>query len=375
MSVSSVQGVPRSSLRQEDQPWQALLDSAGEGIWGVDLDGRCTFVNRAALRMLNYEADELIGVNMHQMIHHHHPDGTAYPAEECSIYNVFRKNTPFSNQIDHIFRKDGSLFWIELSAQPILHQGELRGAVVTFRDITQSRLAEEALRRSEKLAAVGQLASSIAHEINNPLEAVLNLVYLIRNAETLEEARSYATLAESELVRVSDITLQTLHFHRHQANPTPVDLEITTAAILRLYASRFPARNITIDRRMKPAPKALLLEGDIRQVLNNLVRNAYDAMPSGGLLHLRLRPASCMKTGKDGVRFSVADTGTGFHPSMHGHVFEPFHTTKDVTGTGLGLWISKGIIDKHQGRIQMRSREGAGTVFSIWLPLQPMGHA
>ena len=98
-------------------------------------------------------------------------------------------------------------------------------------------------------------------------------------------------------------------------------------------------------------------------------------MPSGGLLHLRLRPASCMRTGRDGVRFSVADTGTGFHPSMHGHVFEPFHTTKDVTGTGLGLWISKGIIDKHEGRIQMRSREGAGTVFSIWLPLQPMGHA
>ena len=261
MSVSSVPGVPRSSLRQEDQPWQALLDSAGEGIWGLDMNGVCTFVNKAALRMLNYEPEELIGFNMHQMIHHHHPDGSHYPAEDCSIYNVFRKNTPFSNRIDHIFRKDGSLFWIELSAQPILHQGELRGAVVTFRDITQSRLAEEALRRSEKLAAVGQLASSIAHEINNPLEAVLNLVYLIRNAENLEEARSYASLAEAELVRVSDITLQTLHFHRHQSNRTPVDLEDTAAAILRLYASRFPARKITIDRRMKASPKALLLEG------------------------------------------------------------------------------------------------------------------
>jgi PAS domain S-box-containing protein len=358
-----------------DQPWQALLDSAGEGIWGVDLEGRCTFVNRAALSMLGFSADELIGRNMHQMIHHHRIDGSEYPAEDCSIYNVFRKSRPFSNQVDHIFRKDGSHFWTEMSAQPILHEGKLRGAVVTFRDITQSRMAEEALRRSEKLAAVGQLASSIAHEINNPLEAVLNLVYLVRNSETLDEARTYASLAESELVRVADIALQTLRFHRSQTAAAAVDLEDTIHAILRLYASRFPARNITVNHRMKPSPKAMLLEGDIRQVLNNLIRNAYDAMPSGGHLHLRLRPASCMKTGVDGLRVSVGDTGTGFLPAMHGHLFEPFHTTKEVTGTGLGLWISKGIIDKHQGRIQMRSREGAGTVFSIWLPLQPVGNA
>jgi PAS domain S-box-containing protein len=358
-----------------DQPWQALLDSAGEGIWGVDLEGRCTFVNRAALGMLGFEAEELVGSNMHEMVHHHYIDGSSYPAENCCVYNVFRKNRPFSNQVDHIFRKDGTHFWTEMSAQPILQEGELRGAVVTFRDITQTRMAEDALRRSEKLAAVGQLASSIAHEINNPLEAVLNLVYLVRNSETLDEARTYATLAESELVRVADIALQTLRFHRRQTAVAPVDLEDTISAILRPYASRFPARNIDLKSRMKPCSKALLLEGEIRQVLNNLIRNAYDAMPGGGHLHMRLRPASCMKTGTEGLRVSVGDTGTGFHPAMHGHVFEPFHTTKEVTGTGLGLWISKGIIDKHEGRIQMRSRQGVGTLFSIWLPLQPMGHA
>ena len=364
-----------SGLRTDDQPWQELLDSAGEGIWGLDLHGTCTFVNRAALKMLGFEAHELVGTNMHRMIHHHRLDGTEYPAEDCSIYNVSRKNRPFSNQVDHIFRKDGSMFWIEISAQPILHMEQLCGAVVTFRDITHARMAEEALRRSEKLAAVGQLASSIAHEINNPLESVINLIYLIRHAESLEDARTYASLAETELVRVADITLQTLQFHRQQTTLTPVDIEDTTAAILRLYSSRFPARNISVSQRMRPAPKPLLFEGDFRQVLNNLIRNAYDAMPSGGSLHLRLRPALCLKTGVDGVRVSVADTGTGFHPDMRGHVFEPFHTTKDVTGTGLGLWITKGIIDKHYGRICMRSREGAGTVFSIWLPLQPMGHA
>jgi PAS domain S-box-containing protein len=154
----------------EEMPWQALLDSAGEGIWGVDLEGRCTFVNRAALAMLGFTAEELIGQNMHDLIHHHYPDGSPYPGSECVIYHVFLKSKPFTNRIDHLFRKDGSLFWSEMSAQPILHNGMLRGAVVTFRDITQIRLTEEALRRNEKLAAVGQLASSIAHEINNPLE-------------------------------------------------------------------------------------------------------------------------------------------------------------------------------------------------------------
>ena len=353
-------------------PWQALLDSAGEGIWGVDLEGRCTFVNRAAQRMLGFDAEELIGENMHSMVHHHHPDGTPYLATDCSVYNVFRRSQPFTNKLDHVFRKDGTLFWAEMSAQPIVVHNSVRGAVVTFRDITQSRLAEEALRRSEKLAAVGQLASSIAHEINNPLEAVLNLVYLVRNADTIDEARTYASLAESELARVADITMQTLRFHRQQSNAAPVNLAETIKAILRLYASRFPARHITVRERFRGEQQALLLEGDIRQVLNNLVRNAYDAMPRGGTLHVRVHPSTCRKTGVPGVRVTVADTGTGFLPAMRGHLFEPFHTTKEITGTGLGLWISKGIIDKHHGRIQMRSVEGKGTVFSIWLPLSPV---
>ncbi len=146
----------RKTIAMEEQPWQALLDSAGEGIWGVDLSGSCTFVNRAALRMLGFRSDELVGRNMHEMVHHHYPDGRVYPKEECVVYNVFRRNHPFANVTDHVFRKDGSMFWADMSAQPIIVENEMRGAVVTFRDITQSRLAEDALRRSEKLAAVGQ---------------------------------------------------------------------------------------------------------------------------------------------------------------------------------------------------------------------------
>jgi PAS domain S-box-containing protein len=365
-----------SMLHADEQPWQALLDSAAEGIWGVDLEGTCTFVNRAALAMLGYEAaEELVGAHMHAMVHHHYPDGREYPNHECSVYSVFRKNSPFSNQLDHIFRKDGSFFYAEMSAQPIMHQGEIRGAVVTFRDITQARQAEEALRRSEKLAAVGQLASSIAHEINNPLEAVINLLYLVRTAETKDDMRTYAALAEQEIARISDITMQTLRFHRHQTATAPVDLHETIAAVLRLYKSRFAARKVEVKLRMRKTPHAMLLEGDLRQVLNNLIRNAYDAMPRGGQLHVRLRPALCPASGIPGLRICVADTGTGFLPTMKHHLFEPFHTSKEITGTGLGLWISKGIVDKHKGRITMKSRlqeaspQFHGTLFSLWLPL------
>ncbi len=359
-----------------DQPWQALLDSAGEGIWGVDLDGNCTFVNRAALGMLGFELSELIGRNMHQMVHHHYPDGRVYPREECSIYNVFWKNRPFSNQPDHVFRKDGSFFYAEMSAQPITQKGISAGAVVTFRDVTQARLSEEALRRSEKLAAVGQLASSIAHEINNPLEAVVNLLYLVRTADSADDMRTYAILAEQEIARVSDITMQTLRFHRQQTSAAPVDLGETIPAVLRLYSSRFTSRKVEVKLNLRDTPSAMLLESELRQVLNNLVRNAYDAMPRGGKLHVRLRPATCPITAREGVRISVADTGTGFLPKMRKHLFEPFHTSKEVTGTGLGLWISKGIIEKHRGRIKMRSRHEAdhphahGTLFSLWLPLK-----
>ena len=366
-------------LEPQELPWQALLDSAGEGIWGVDLAGKCTFVNRAALRMLGFASDELVGQNMHEMVHHHYPDGRHYPREECVVYNVFLKNEPFANHTDHVFRKDGTMFWADMSAQPIVVKEEMRGAVVTFRDITQSRLAEEALRRSEKLAAVGQLASSVAHEINNPLEAVINLLYLLRTAESLEDVKGYALLAEGELARVADITLQTLRFHRQQIAAAPVDLSDMIPAVLRLYTARFTSRRVMLRMYLRDTRMPVALEGDLRQVLNNLIRNAYDAMPKGGKLHVRAREATCLKTGREGVRITVADTGSGFLVKMREHLFEPFHTSKEVTGTGLGLWVSKGIVDKHSGKLHMRSRvqdsnghseTGHGTVFAMWLPLE-----
>jgi PAS domain S-box-containing protein len=461
------------------QHWQALLDSAGEGIWGLDLEGNCTFINRMAASCFGFESEELLGSNMHELVHHHYPDGRHFPGSECPIYDVLRKSRVLRRLTDTMFRKDGTSFVAELSAQPVIVEGCVSGVVVTFRevtelrqqqenlrrayelaeqktveldaviesmphgvyiatsdaklrsnhvakmmsggafpqelktldaalagkwstetvrtsdrwirsvaapiflngkilggvavntDVTQARLQDEALRKSEKLAAVGQLASSIAHEINNPLESITNLLYLIRQSESTEDMQHYAALAQSELARVTEITLQTLRFNRQHSKPTEVDMAELLRTVMALYTGRTLVRNVQIDLKLEKTPKVRVLEGEIRQVINNLVRNALDAMSNGGRLTIRLHTQRDVFSGVEGVRLTVADTGEGIRQEMMEHLFEAFQTTKELTGTGLGLWVSKGIIEKHGGRIRNKTRrgEGHGTVFSVWLPV------
>ncbi|WP_158945237.1 ATP-binding protein [Granulicella sp. S190] len=462
--------------------WQALLDSAGEGIWGLDLEGNCTFVNRMAVKSFGFASEEMLGSNMHELIHHHYPDGRHFPGEECPIYDVLRKSKALRQLTDTMFRKDGSSFVAELSAQPVIVEGNVIGVVVTFRevtevrqqqenlrkayelaeqktaeldaviesmphgvyiatrdtklrsnhvakmmtdgkfphelktldtalagewstetvrtsdrwirsvaapiflngkilggvavntDVTQARLQDEALRKSEKLAAVGQLASSIAHEINNPLESITNLLYLIRQSESKDEMQHYAELAQGELARVTEITLQTLRFNRQHSKPIEVNMSELLRTVMALYTGRILVRNIEIDLKLRETPTVKVLEGEIRQVINNLVRNALDAMSGGGRLKIRLHSQRDSHSDCRGVRLTVADTGEGIRPEIQEHLFEAFQTTKELTGTGLGLWVSKGIVEKHGGRIRVRTRrgEGHGTVFCVWLPVD--GH-
>jgi signal transduction histidine kinase len=261
--------------------------------------------------------------------------------------------------------------WIRSVAAPIFLNGKILGGVAVNTDVTQARLQDEALRRSEKLAAVGQLASSIAHEINNPLEAITNLLYLIRQSTSMDEVQHYTTLAQGELSRVTEITLQTLRFNRQQSRPVQVDLAELLHTVMALYTGRILVRNIDADMKLMPSPRVFALEGEIRQVVNNLVRNALDEMSGGGRLLVRLHPQPDWESGAKGVRLTVADTGEGISPEIEPRLFEPFQTTKEMTGTGLGLWVSKGIVDKHRGRIRTRTRRGEhhGTVFTVWLPL------
>ena len=475
-------GITATATRgqKEIQHWQALLDSAGEGIWGLDPEGRCTFVNRMALNTFGFSSEELLGNSIHDLVHHHYPDGRVYPASACPLYGVLRKNRALRQMTDTMFRKDGSSFVAEISAQPVVVNGRVTGVVVTFRDVTerrqqqdelrkayelaeqrtaeldaviesmphgvyvvthddkvrcnhraramngdrfpvelhtldralagessaevaktggrwirsvaapiflnekilggvavntdvtQTRQQEEALRKAEKLAAVGQLASSIAHEINNPLESITNLLYLVRHSQSMEDVQEYAKIAQEELARVTEITVQTLRFHRQQTRPSKIDLAELLRTVMSLYTGRLLVRSISVEMKLVAAPSVLCLEGEIRQVVNNLVRNALDAMGTGGRLLIRVHPQIGSHGGRQGVRITVADTGEGISPEIQSRLFEPFQTTKEVTGTGLGLWVSKGIVEKHGGYIRTRTRRGAdhGTVFTVWLPCE-----
>jgi len=238
-------------------------------------------------------------------------------------------------------------------------------------EVTQQKRAELALLRGEKLAAVGRLASSIAHEINNPLESVINLIYLARKCAILPEVQRFLDAADEELRRVSMIATQTLRFHKQATKPQAVSCSELFSTVLSIYEGRFKNSNIRVEKRKRAQNPLVCFEGDIRQVLSNLVGNAIDAMPGGGRLLVRSRQATDWRTGRPGIVLTVADTGSGIDAETQARIFEAFFTTKGFGGTGLGLWISAEIIERHQGRMRVRSsqrEDHRGTVVSLFLP-------
>ena len=282
--------------------------------------------------------------------------------------HVFEGELP-SRPGDHrVFNVNYSPIW---SAD---HQVEAIAAVV--QEITHQKKAEQALIQSEKLAAVGRLASSISHEINNPLEAITNLLYLIANSEDLpDEIADYIKVAQSELSRVCQIATQTLRFHRQSVNATYVTAQDLVEDVLNLYQGRLTNSGISVETSFNCSSPILCLENDIRQVLNNLIANAIDAMRQGGRLLVRAHDATdhtaTDSTLRKGIRITVADTGHGMTPAVRSRIFEPFYTTKELNGTGLGLWISSGIVHRHHGRLSLRSTQHPlhhGTIFSLFLP-------
>jgi signal transduction histidine kinase len=262
------------------------------------------------------------------------------------------------------------------------------GAVIV--DATIRKESEERLRRTEKLAATGRLAASIAHEINNPLEAVTNLLYLLHQQPLDPQSASYAEMAQQEIARVSQIAQQTLRFYRQSSRPTVVNPSEMLDSIVDLHQGRIFTANVEVTRRYREGADLLAFGGEIRQVFANLVGNALDAMPQGGRLILSIRPSCAWKATGDrqisGVRISVADTGVGMSRAVRRRIFDAFFTTKEATGTGLGLWVSSELIAKHRGSIRVRSRvrHGAepveanertpeapsGTVFMLFLPFE-----
>lgn len=263
-------------------------------------------------------------------------------------------------------------YWTVNYVPVVGSDGSIQGISAASLEVTQQKRAEQALVQSEKLAAVGRLASSISHEINNPLESVTNLLYLLSTRDDLTPgAIELVRIAQEELERVTQITTQTLRFHRQTEKPfltTPKDL---LDPVLRLYRGRLNHSGIAIEPDYAGAPPVLCLASEIRQVLNNLIGNAMDAMPNGGRLLVRARSASEPSTRRSGLRITVADTGHGMSPATRQRIFDAFFTTKDAHGTGLGLWISAEIVARHRGSLRVHSSTAPhhhGTVFTLFLP-------
>jgi len=274
-------------------------------------------------------------------------------------------------------RPDESSVWVRNSFALLKDAcGRPSHIILICNDITERRRAERLLVEQEKLALVGQLATSIAHEINNPLEAVLNLLYLIGKSESLDEAHAFAAQAEEQVQRASQIASNTLKFHKQQARPTSVCVVQLVESVIVLFKGKLAAAKVDVEVEPRGKPKLTCFAGEIRQVLANLIGNALDAMPSGGRLRLRVRAATDWRHGEPGVRITVADTGFGMSTETRRRIYEPFFTTKEVSGTGLGLWVTAGILARHGGSMHLRSKTtpgASGTAFTLIFPMVGAG--
>ena len=304
-------------------------------------------------------------------LHSVHPDDRA--VVQATLNAVVRDHTPYRAEY-RVLWPDSSLHWIVASGRVLFAPDNQPATMIGVTlDVTERHTAMEMLLRTEKLAAVGRLSSSIAHEINNPLESVTNLLYLARESTADKEAREYLDTAERELRRVADITSQTLRFHKQQSAPRAITAGELFDDCLSIRQGRLVNSAIQVERKLKTNRSVLCFDGEIRQVLNNLVGNAIDAMgANGGRLLLRAIEATDWPTGRCGLLLTVADTGSGIEAPNLRHIFEAFFTTKGIAGTGLGLWVSQEIIDRHQGRLRVRSRTTppTGTVFTVFLPFK-----
>jgi signal transduction histidine kinase len=367
--------VQRSGLHETLALLDSMLGNAPIGFAFFDRKYRYVRINDFLSRINGRPASEHLGRTMREMYDDHDLAGRIEEITE----RVFETGEVVHDlELSGNFGDSDSLptkrVWI-CNFYPVRTGQHVRWVGLVVTEVTERVRAEEAMRRSEKLAAAGRLAASIAHEINNPLESVTNLLYLLQHHPSLDpEALEYASLAQRELSRVGEITQQTLRFYRASSRPEMVRLGDVVNSVLALHTGRMQSAEVRVERRVDATAEIYGFTGELRQLLANLVGNAVDAMSPDGVLRIRVRKATLKDV--HGVRVTVADTGTGMSDEVRQRIFEPFYTTKEATGTGLGLWVSAEIVEKHQGVLHVRSRQAtagssrSGTVFSIFFPRQ-----
>ncbi|MBS1816094.1 MAG: PAS domain-containing protein [Acidobacteria bacterium] len=362
----------RHGLNETLAMLDSMLENAPVGFAFFDRRHRYVRANQFLERMYGRSMEQHFGQTMQEIF----PGNLADELEQIVEHVFVTGEDVHDRELTGFLGDHGDArTWI-CNFYPVKPSGlHVRWVGMVMTEVTSRVRAEEAMRRSEKLAAAGRLAASIAHEINNPLESVTNLLYLIRHHPSLdEEAQEFASLAQRELLRVSEITQQTLRFYRSSTRPEMVRLADIVNSVLTLHAARIQSANIRVQTVMDTSAELFGFAGELRQVLANLVGNAADAMPHGGTLHVRVA-RRCAARGES-ISVLIADTGTGIPAEILRRIFEPFYTTKETTGTGLGLWVSEEIVTKHGGRMKVRSRQAgpkngpSGTVFRIVIPVE-----
>ncbi len=343
----------------------AIVESSDDAIMTKNLNGIITSWNRAAERIFGYSAREMIGASILNLI----------PEDLRSEEETIIRKIQLGERIDHYetvrLTKSGERLDVSLTISPLKDaSGKIIGASKVLRTIGERKQMEKNLLQAEKIAATGRMAATIAHEINNPLESVLNLIYLARtNASDTSEVVSYLNTAEQELLRVSHIAKQTLGYYREHSAALPVRLADLVTDTLHIYESKLVAAGIQVQTRFSSCPQIVLRKGEMMQVISNLVTNAIYAMPSGGTLTTSVQEA--VESDRRGLLLSVEDTGEGIPAENLKKIFEPFFTTRRSVGTGIGLWVTTEFIKGHKGKIDVQSSVDAashGTRMSIFLP-------
>ena len=347
--------IAESSARKSAEQWETTFDALPEGLAVLDADNRLVRWNRS-----------FTTICAPSFLPAHGEDPSAFLAQLMGVKELPQPSgiTPFTTELSIGNRS------VQLSIGLIAPKTVGSDKIMILFDTTDRKLAEFALRTAEKLAATGKLANAIAHEINNPLEALTNLIYLARSSENVHVIQDLLSTANTELERIGRITKQTLAFHRDSQVPVSIDLGELLSEIIAVYQRSSGTKHVHVRLQAGPAPTICGFPGQLRQVFGNLVRNAIEAAPPNSNVMVRLMAVH--RRGRPGLRVTVHDCGAGIPRHIQEKIFDPFFTTKELKGSGLGLWVSKALIAKHNGMIRFRSSERAGrsgTTFEIYLPL------
>lgn len=354
------------ALRQSEEFSRSIVENSADCIKVLDAEGRLVYMSAPGQRALGIE-------DMSSILGRHWVDFWALADRERAAKAIAAARKGGVGCFEGALSVGGRTTWWSVKISPIPGvDGQAEKLIAISREITELKLAQATLIEAEKLAAAGRLAATVAHEINNPLEAVTNFIYLAKTTQGLpEDVYRQLDVADQELSRVGHIAQQTLGFYKDNSHSRPVNVAELIDDVASVYERKLHYKKITLEKQTTEGLRIVARQGDLKQVLSNLLTNAIDAIGERGRIALRAREATAWQTGTRGIRITVADNGVGMSPEVQAEAFVPFFTTKSEIGTGIGLWVTRNLIERHGGFIRCRSAKAPvpGTVMDIFLPL------